>query len=99
MIRIPAALRVGFGVPVAACLAWQLAAGAGVVAQAVPGEPRLEILSPADASFVSGSTPMRAAVDPAAAATSVVFFADGRQICTVARPPFDCAWDAGTSIV
>jgi Ca-activated chloride channel homolog len=29
----------------------------------------------------------------------VVFFADGRRICTVQRQPFQCDWDAGDRIV
>lgn len=69
--------------------------GGTVLAQ----QPQLQIVSPADGSLVSGANVLRATVDPAAAATSVVFFVDGRQLCTVGAPPFECAWDAGTTIV
>ena len=29
---------------------------------------------------------------------TVTFFADGRSVCTVARPPFECNWDAGPGL-
>ena len=32
------------------------------------------------------------------AATSVVFFVDGRQVCAVSQPPFECEWDAGSGV-
>ena len=75
------------------------AAGPGPAAQAAANDPRLQVLSPADGSFVSGAVPLRAEVQPADAVTSVVFFVDGRQLCTVVQPPFECAWDAGSAIV
>ena len=50
-------------------------------------------------SFISGPITMRAELDPPTAATSVVFFADGRQLCTVSASPFECTWDAGPAIV
>ena len=28
----------------------------------------------------------------------VTFYADGRSVCTVARPPFECNWDAGPGL-
>ena len=46
-----------------------------------------------------GPQALRAALDPDTAASSVVFFVDGRQICTVAAAPFECAWDAGAAIL
>ena len=60
--------------------------------------PQVEILSPVDGSIVTGSTMLRAKVEPSGLASSVVFFADGIQVCTVTKPPFDCEWDAGASI-
>jgi VWFA-related protein len=74
-------------------------AGAGAGAQAAANDPRLRVLSPAEDSFVSGAVPLRAEVQPAGAVASVVFFVDGRQLCTVVQPPFECAWDAGSTIV
>ena len=77
-----------------------LLAAAGVVcvfAQAPP-PPQLTILSPADQAYVSGPTVLRAAVDPVDAASAIVFFVDGRQICVVTSAPFECEWDAGRSV-
>ena len=60
--------------------------------------PQVEILSPVDGSIISGSTILRAKVEPSSLASSVVFFADGIQVCKATKPPFDCEWDAGSSI-
>jgi VWFA-related protein len=59
----------------------------------------LQITSPAEGSFISGPITIRAELDPPTAAKSVVFFADGRQLCTVSASPFECTWDAGPTIV
>ena len=59
----------------------------------------VRILSPTVDTYATGPTPIRVSVEPAGTATSVVFYADGRQVCTVSRPPFDCNWDAGRSVV
>jgi VWFA-related protein len=78
-----------------------LAAGAALTAsgQGLPANtPAVRILSPAQDSYVAGPTALRARVDPADAASSVVFFVDGRQVCTVTKLPFECAWDPGPSI-
>lgn len=61
--------------------------------------PIVRILSPVEDAIVSGPTWLRAAVEPPILASSAVFFVDGRQVCTAARPPFECAWDAGATIV
>lgn len=76
--------------------AWALAAAVGALAaaQAI----KLEVLSPTDEAFISGSTWLRAAVEPKGAASSVVFFVDGRLVCTVAAAPFECEWDAGRKV-
>ena len=63
------------------------------------GAAKVRILEPADGVYVSGAVRLRAVVEPADAASEVVFFADGRQICAVARAPYECAWDAGPKIV
>jgi Ca-activated chloride channel family protein len=68
-------------------------------AQTPDTQPSLRILAPPDDSFVSGPIVIRADLDPASAASSVVFFADGRQVCTVSQPPFECSWDAGATII
>jgi Ca-activated chloride channel family protein len=59
----------------------------------------VRILSPVADSFVSGSTALQAQVEPADAAVVVSFFVDGRQVCTVAKAPYECDWYAGRAIV
>jgi VWFA-related protein len=61
----------------------------------LPNSPQVQILSPGQDAYVSGPTLLRARVDPPGAAASVVFYADGRQVCEVAKQPFECDWDAG----
>ena len=63
--------------------------------QTPASEPAVRIASPAEGSFVKRPTSLRVEVDPAAAASSVVMYADGKQVCSVARGPFTCDWDAG----
>jgi VWFA-related protein len=73
--------------------------GAVALAGAQAPEPRIRILSPGPETFATGPTLLRARVEPEGAASSMVFFVDGRLVCTVAAPPFQCDWDAGTSVV
>ncbi len=54
---------------------------------------------PEAGGLVSGQTTLTAGVDPAAAASGVVFFVDGQQVCEVAAPPFECEWDAGADVI
>ncbi|HTK28942.1 MAG TPA: VWA domain-containing protein [Vicinamibacterales bacterium] len=82
--------------PVAAAFAAAVAAAAVLAAQAP--DPKLAVLSPGQDAFVSGPTLLRARVDPPGMAASLVFFVDGRLVCTVATPPFECDWDAGPSV-
>jgi len=75
-------------------------AGAALVS-AQSQTPTLRIAAPTDGSYVSGPTRLVAMIDPPASASSVtevMFFADGKQVCTIARPPFECDWDAGAQI-
>jgi Ca-activated chloride channel homolog len=69
-----------------------------VYAQAPDSAPQLKILSPGEDSYVSGPTLLRASIVPAEAAGSVTFFVDGRQVCALTRPPFECEWDAGPAL-
>ncbi len=69
-----------------------------VSAQAPDVGPQLKILSPGEETYVSGPTLLRASVVPADAASSVTFFVDGRQVCALTRPPFECEWDAGPAL-
>jgi Ca-activated chloride channel family protein len=59
----------------------------------------VRILAPTADSYLSGSTVLRAQVEPAGSTIVVSFFVDGRQVCTVARAPYECEWDAGRAIV
>jgi VWFA-related protein len=61
-------------------------------------EKRVEILSPGPDAYVSGATLLRARVVPPNTATLVVFFVDGRQVCALTKPPYECEWDAGISV-
>src|SRR5437762_5038102 len=36
---------------------------------------------------------------PVEAGVGVTFFADGRQVCALIHPPYECPWDAGETIV
>jgi Ca-activated chloride channel family protein len=81
-----------------AALALAVAVAVGALAVSAQ-EMRLEVLSPTENAFVSGSTWLRAAVDPPGRAASVVFFVDGKLVCTVAAPPFECEWDAGKKVI
>ena len=61
--------------------------------------PSLRILAPTEGAYESGEVLIRASVEPADHPVSrVAFFADGRLACTVERPPFGCAWNAGAAV-
>lgn len=80
-----------------------LAAAVLAAAVAAAQEPpvSLRIASPTADAYLSGPVRLVARVDPPAATrrvSRVVFFADGRQVCTIAAPPFDCEWDAGDRV-
>jgi Ca-activated chloride channel family protein len=87
------------------CAASVLAAVAGVALLAAPHAPQapaidaqLRIVSPEGGAYVSGLTLLEARIEPAASAATVTFFVDGRQVCTLIHPPFECEWDAGQAI-
>ena len=67
-------------------------------AQAASELPVLKILSPGDEAFVTGPTLLRASLTPPDAVTALTFFVDGRQVCALTNPPFECDWDAGATI-
>jgi VWFA-related protein len=82
-----------------AILAVALASGlTRLVSAQTADAPQLKILSPGEESYVSGPTLLRAAIVPGDAVSSVTFFVDGRQVCALTRPPFECDWDAGPAI-
>ena len=60
--------------------------------------PSAQILSPGPETYASGPTLLRARIQPPEAATNVIFFVDGRQVCALKAPPFECEWDPGPAI-
>jgi VWFA-related protein len=84
------ALRFAVAAPLLLC---------GLAAQTSP--PAIRLVAPSEGSYVTGSVRLVARVEPSAAArdvTQVTFFADGHQVCTVTRAPFECEWHAGERI-
>jgi Ca-activated chloride channel family protein len=66
-----------------------------------PSAPALRIASPTEDAYVTGPVRLVAKIDPPAmerAVAQVVFFAAGKQVCTLSRLPFECDWDAGDRI-
>lgn len=56
-------------------------------------------LSPEDGGYASGPMPIRVGLEPAnVAVRNVSLFANGRLVCTLERPPFECQWDAGATV-
>ncbi len=83
-----------------AALAVTVLAGAGLTASQTA--PAIRIASPGEGAYVSGSTRLVAVFDPPSAGRSVerlTFFANGIQVCSLTRAPFECDWDAGDRIV
>lgn len=60
--------------------------------------PAVTITSPTAEAYVSGVTPLRAALDTQAPIRNVTFFVDGRQSCSLDEAPFECDWDAGPTV-
>ena len=78
---------------VAACLALVTA-----TAGARQAAPTISILSPGEGTYVTGSVVLQARPSASASVREMTFFADGRSVCTVIHPPFDCPWEAGAGI-
>jgi Ca-activated chloride channel family protein len=71
--------------------------GAVVLAQAP--QPVLEIVSPVADGFISGPVVLRVRLDPPPAGpVRMQIYADGKLVCTLDRPPWECAWDAGVGV-
>jgi Ca-activated chloride channel family protein len=85
-----------------AVLSLAIAACAGATlslwAQGTSDLPVLKIQSPDDEAFVTGPTLLRATITPSDGVTGITFFVDGRQVCALTAPPFECDWDAGATI-
>jgi hypothetical protein len=89
-------MKTGYALAPALTLVLAVAWRAGGLVQA-QDQPQIHILSPSADATVKGPTWIRAAMQPDGAASSVVFFADGKQACSVPSAPFECYWDAGPS--
>jgi Ca-activated chloride channel family protein len=78
-------------------MALALASARASLAQA-PDKGALVITSPADGAYVTGAVLLQVRPRDPGLVRSVTFFADGRSVCTVVRPPFECNWDAGAGL-
>jgi len=72
---------------------------AAALARMAQNQPSLQIVSPVDGSLISGKVVLRADLDPPSAASSVVFFVDGREVCTATVPPYACTRDLGAAVL
>jgi Ca-activated chloride channel family protein len=60
--------------------------------------PQVQIVSPDADSYLSGPTLLAAIAAPAEQIASVTFSVDGRTVCTLQAPPYECEWDAGQNV-
>ena len=71
-----------------------------LVAQAPStSNPVFEIRFPDSDAFLAGPVVLRATVDPPSSVAKLTFAVDGREVCSLDGPPFDCEWDAGQDVV
>jgi len=81
----------------AALCAAVLIAVAAPLAQAPA--PAVVFVFPADGDYVSGPVTLKAELRPHdQAIKSLSLFADGKLVCALERPPFECDWDAGRRV-
>jgi len=65
-----------------------------------PADPVIVFESPVDNGYASGPMPLRIRIEPRTAdVRTVSLFADGQLKCTLERPPYECSWDAGRTVV
>jgi Ca-activated chloride channel homolog len=72
--------------------------GLETASAAQPAVRPITIVSPAGASYITGALVMQAQVADPSTVRQLTFFADGRSVCTLVHPPFECAWDAGAGL-
>ena len=83
---------------IAVCLA--LVCSAWLAAQAPAPPVSIVFVSPEDSAYASGPVNVQLRVTPVSTIVkSLSLFADGRLLCTLERPPFECSWDAGPKVV
>ena len=73
----------------------------GIPAGALPQAPdgaKVTILAPESGDYVSGPTTLKAKVEPADAVALLTFYVDGRQVCSLSSPPWECEFDGGVTI-
>jgi Ca-activated chloride channel family protein len=70
-----------------------------VLGQETPPGEVVAIASPADDTYMAGQTLLRARIEPLAGVENVIFFVDGRQVCALIKPPYQCDFDAGGTVV
>jgi Ca-activated chloride channel family protein len=59
-------------------------------------EPAVVVLSPPDDGYATGPIVLKASVTTGGEdIRQVTFYADGRVVCTLVTPPWECGWDAG----
>ncbi|MCC7126750.1 MAG: VWA domain-containing protein [Acidobacteria bacterium] len=77
-------------------------AGTLTLAAQPPAALTIRLVSPGPDTYLSGDVLLKAIVDPpprAREATRVLFYADGRLVCTVDDPVrAECPWDAGAEV-
>lgn len=74
--------------------------GAALVAGSQEKAPALTFVSPQDGEYLSGPVTLRVDLEPATTPIKTVsLFADGRLVCTLERPPYECAWNAGNRVI
>jgi VWFA-related protein len=83
---------------IAASCALAALVAAGLTAQSPAEGPQLKILSPGEDAYVTGSTLLRARVEPPESVIGLTFFVNGRQACALTALPFECEWDAGPAV-
>jgi Ca-activated chloride channel homolog len=87
-------------VPAAAAALLVLWAGGERATSGQAADPVIHFESPIADGYAMGPMPIRIRIEPATVPVqTVTFTADGRLVCTIERPPFECPWDAGPKVV
>ena len=81
-----------------ACFVFSCAALVAAASPQAPDAARLAIAAPEAGEYLSGVTTLKATITPPDAASLMTFYVDGRQICTLSSPPWECEYDAGATI-